>query len=52
MNKTILKITKLILILIISPFVHGQNLITRDEDWTAINITVTDELIIPAYQSM
>jgi predicted lipoprotein len=35
-----------------SQLAFGQNLITRDEDWTAINITVTDELVIPAYQHL
>ena len=52
MNQYTSKITKLILVLIASPLVQGQNLITRDEDWTVINIAVTDELIIPAYQNM
>ncbi len=32
--------------------VYAQNLITTDDGWTAINLTVTDELVIPAYQRM
>lgn len=35
-----------------SHLVFGQNLITQDEDWTAINLTVTDELVIPAYKNL
>ncbi len=52
MNTYIAKIVGLIIIFIVSPIVQAQNLITRDEDWTAINIAVTDELIIPAYQNL
>lgn len=52
MNKFLTKVTRLILFLSASQISYGQNLINRDEDWTAINITVTDELIIPAYQGL
>ena len=52
MNKNIAKVSGLILISLVSPLIHGQNLITQDEDWTAINIAVTDELIVPAYQQL
>ncbi len=52
MNKYFAKLSGLILISFVSPLTHGQNLITQDEDWTAINIAVTDELIIPAYQNL
>ena len=52
MDKYIAKLSGLILLLLASPLTYGQNLITRDEDWTAINIAVTDELIIPAYQNL
>lgn len=52
MDKHIAKLSWLILFLVASPLTHAQNLITRDEDWTAINIVVTDELIIPAYQNL
>jgi predicted lipoprotein len=52
MDKYIAKLSGLILFLLASPLTYGQNLITRDEDWTAINIAVTDELIIPAYQNL
>jgi len=41
-----------ILVLTGGQLVFGQNLITRDEDWTSINLTVTDELVIPAYQNL
>ncbi len=30
----------------------AQNLITSDEAWTEINLKVTDELVIPAYESL
>jgi len=30
----------------------AQNLITSDEGWTAINLKVTDELVIPAYENL
>lgn len=52
MNKFLAKVTGLILFLFGSQLAYGQNLINRDEDWTAINIAVTDELIIPAYQNL
>jgi predicted lipoprotein len=32
--------------------VQAQNLITSDEAWTQINLKVTDELVIPAYESL
>ena len=51
MNKHIARLTGLVLFLSSGQLALGQNLITRDEDWTAINIAVTDELIIPAYQN-
>ena len=52
MNKYFTKLTGLILFLSAGQLAHGQNLITRDEDWTAINIAVTDDLVIPAYQEL
>ncbi len=52
MNQHIAKRIGLIIFFLASTLVQGQNLITRDEDWTAINIAVTDELIIPAYQNL
>jgi len=55
MNKYLSNIATLalpILALTGGQLAYGQNLITRDEDWTAINLTVTDELVIPVYQNM
>lgn len=52
MNKYLAKVTGLILFLSGSQLSYAQNLINLDEDWTAINIAVTDELIIPAYQNL
>jgi len=52
MNKYLTKFAGLILFLSGCQLALGQNLITRDEDWTAINIVVTDELVIPAYQNL
>ena len=31
---------------------YGQNLLASDEAWTALNLKVTDELVIPGYQNM
>ncbi len=52
MNIYFTKLIVLILVLSIGQLTYGQNLITRDEDWTAINLAVTDELVIPAYQNL
>tara|TARA_R110000772_G_scaffold169101_1_gene280815 strand:+ start:3785 stop:4861 length:1077 start_codon:yes stop_codon:yes gene_type:complete len=52
MNKFLLKTGILILALSSVPLSYGQNLLTRDEEWTAINLLVTDELVIPAYQNL
>ncbi len=52
MNKYLTNLSGLVLFLSGCQLALGQNLITRDEDWTAINIVVTDELVIPAYQNL
>lgn len=54
MKKYFIKLSGLFFLLILAltagQFTYGQNLITQDEDWTAINLAATDALVIPGYQ--
>lgn len=52
MKKLLLKMGMLFLSLSSVHMGYGQNLLTQDEDWTAINLQVTDELVIPSYQNL